>query len=223
MQIRQPIHRSWSMRTVPSGVGKVAPTGQTLTHGGFSHCRQGVGMNCDPPPASSVSYTSIHSMGWGTRCPSMHDVVHCGGVPWLWQPSQFLRSMIMVHCRILPDFVLAGSVSEARATGSDPLTTSWTSPFMRGPDAIKGTAPSAPIPRYLRRFLRPAEATSTAVSSGRIGSALGDSDVCVTARSLRAWLSGLSPVVSPGRVSPGTFRVYRTWLPEVDLDPSLVG
>ncbi len=88
MQIRQPMQRFWSMSTVPSGVENVAATGQTLTQGGFWHCWQGVGMNCVPPPGSSPSNTSIHSIGSGAKWPSMHAVVHCGGVPWLWQPSQ---------------------------------------------------------------------------------------------------------------------------------------
>src|SRR3990172_2125869 len=43
MQYRQPMHRSLSMRTTPSSVAKVAPTGQTWTHGGFAQLLQSLG------------------------------------------------------------------------------------------------------------------------------------------------------------------------------------
>ncbi len=67
MQMRQPMQRCWSMRTRPSGVEKVAPTGQTFTQGGFWQCWQGTGTKRVPSPSSSSSNTSIHCIGSGAR------------------------------------------------------------------------------------------------------------------------------------------------------------
>src|SRR5574340_1152357 len=52
MQYRQPMHRVWSTRTVPSGSTYVAPTGQTFTHGAFRQWKQGRGRWYVPPVAS---------------------------------------------------------------------------------------------------------------------------------------------------------------------------
>src|SRR3989338_1944736 len=43
MQYLHPMQRLESTRTTPSSVAKVAPTGQTWTHGGFSHWLQSFG------------------------------------------------------------------------------------------------------------------------------------------------------------------------------------
>src|SRR5512141_1247371 len=99
------------MSTTPSGVENVAPTGQTFTHGAFWHCWQGVGTNCVPPPGSAGSYTWIHSIGSGAKCPSMQAAVHCGGFPTDWQPSQERRSITIVQRRTrCPEPASAGLV-----------------------------------------------------------------------------------------------------------------
>src|SRR3990172_5242031 len=60
MQIRHPMHRSWSIRTTPSGVEKVAATGHTFTHGGFWQCWHGVGRKRGPSPSPLALEASIH-------------------------------------------------------------------------------------------------------------------------------------------------------------------
>ena len=55
------------MSTVPSGVAKVAPTGQTLTLGAFWHCCHGVGMNCVPLVPRDPAETWLPSLGSAQR------------------------------------------------------------------------------------------------------------------------------------------------------------
>ena len=61
MQIRQPMHRSWSMRITPWSFLKVARTGHTFRQGASSQCMHRRGMKTVPPFSVSTSYTLIHS------------------------------------------------------------------------------------------------------------------------------------------------------------------
>src|ERR1700722_4490704 len=59
-QYRGPTQRLYAMSFRPSGLCVVAATGQTFSHGAFSHCMQGTG--CSTSRGSSSDPTKYRSM-----------------------------------------------------------------------------------------------------------------------------------------------------------------
>src|SRR6266508_4909810 len=100
MQYRQPMHRLESMSTTPSSVAKVAPTGQTWTHGGCTQWLQSLGTknvlstsgsSCDDSfeafpltlmlstttsPSFLITYRSIHVRKKNASCVTSFSALH---------------------------------------------------------------------------------------------------------------------------------------------------
>src|SRR3990172_5702872 len=113
MQYRQPIHRPSSIRTRPSSVRKVALTGHTFTHGGFSQCMHGRGRKNVPLAAVRVN-TFIHFCSSGTLCSLRQATSH------LKHPSHRRRSISMVHRRRRSGDPEACSCASASKNGALP-------------------------------------------------------------------------------------------------------
>src|SRR3972149_3243583 len=113
IQYRHPMHRFSSIRTRPSSVRKVALTGHTFTHGGFSQCMHGRGRKNVPLAAVRVN-TFIHFCSSGTLCSLRQATSHFK------HPSHRRRSISMVHRRRRSGDPEACSCASASKNGALP-------------------------------------------------------------------------------------------------------
>src|ERR1039457_3522812 len=92
MQKRQPMHRSLSIRTMPSSRLNVAPTGHTRAHGGLSQWKQGRGSQYGAVSSEScILKIRRYSRSAGMKWFLVHASLH------LPHPSQAARSMTIPH------------------------------------------------------------------------------------------------------------------------------